>query len=163
MTDQPTKRLSLKPKVVAPDLPNSSLEKRTRSRKRIIRRDELPASKLATTKAPPKPKPKKKPASPAPKKPTILPSDIRLDNLNTHLNNYSEAWRDYKPLMIGVEKEVFRHIAKHQLSSSKRVVQRLLRQHTQNERYRRNLKAGSGRYHLNGTKLNPSNDGYLVM
>ena len=123
-----------------------------RSRKRIIRRDELPANKLSTTKAPPKPKPKKKPASPAPKKPTISPSDIRLDNLNASLNAF-DVWREFRPLVIGVEKEVFRHIAKHQLSSSKRVVQRLLRQHTQDERYQRNLKAGDGRYHLDGAKV----------
>ena len=124
-----------------------------RSRKRIIRRDELPSNKLSTTKAPPKPKPKKPPKPPAPKKPDVSPSDVRLDNLNENLNNYSEAWRDYKPLMIGVEKEVFRYIAANHLSASKRVVQRILRQHVQDERYQRNLIAGGGRRHLDGTKV----------
>ncbi|PID34145.1 MAG: hypothetical protein CR976_01840 [Thiotrichales bacterium] len=67
------------------------------------------------------------------------------------MSNDSEAWREFRPLVIGVEKEVFRYIAAHHLSASKRVVQRLLRRHTQDERYQRNLKAGGGRYHLDGT------------
>lgn len=105
-----------------------------------VRRDDLPAAKLSTTKAPPKPTPKKKPAkATAPKQPTTSPSAIRLDNLNASLNAF-EVWRAFKPLVIGVEKQVFQHVAKHQLSCSKRVVQRLLRQHTQDERYQRNLK-----------------------
>jgi hypothetical protein len=126
-----------------------------RSRKRIIRRGDLPAAKLSTTKPPPKPKPKKKPKkkpAPAPKKPAVSPSDIRLDNLNASLNAF-EVWREYRPLVIRVEKEVFRHIAKHSLSASKRVVQRLLRQHVQDERYQRNLLSGGGRYHLDGTAV----------
>ena len=127
-----------------------------RSRKRvIIRRDELPAAKLATTKAPPKNKPKKKPASPASKKPTISPSAIRLDNLNASLNAF-DVWREFRPLVIGVEKEVFRHIAKHSLSSSKNVVQRLLRQHVQDERYQHKLLSGGGRYHLDGKEAGTS-------
>jgi sRNA-binding protein len=137
------------------DNPATSTEKpaqsRTRSRKRIIRRDDLPAAKLSTTKPPPKPKKKPAPA-PAPKKPAVSPSDIRLDNLNASLNAF-EVWREYRPLVIGVEKEVFRHIARHSLSASKRVVQRLLRQHVQDERYQRNLLSGGGRYHMDGTAV----------
>ncbi len=114
----------------------------TRRRKRIIRREELPASKLSNTKAPPKPKPKPKKATKPtlPKKPGASPSAIRLANLNAHLSNDSEAWREFRPLVIGVEKEVFRYIA-------------ALRQHTQDERYQRNLLAGDGRYHLDGTAV----------
>ncbi len=127
-----------------------------RPRKRIIRREELPANKLSNTKAPPKPKPKPKKATQPtpPKKAGTSPSDIRLANLNANLNNDSEAWREFKPLAMGVEKEVFRYIAAHHLSASKRVVQRLLRQHTQDERYQRNLKIGGGRYHLDGIPVN---------
>ncbi len=153
MTDKPTKRLSLKHKATAPELIENGTQTRPRSRKRIIRRAELPANKLSTTKAPPKakPKPKKAAKSTPPKKVGASPSDIRLANLNAHLNNHSEAWREFKPLVIGVEKEVFRCIAAHHLSASKRVVQRLLRQHTQDERYQHNLLAGGVRYHLDGT------------
>lgn len=126
-----------------------------RSRKRIIRREELPAAKLSTTKAPPKPPAQKKPPKPpAQKKPAVSPSDTRLHNLDAHLNDYSEVWREYRPLVIGVEKEVFRHIAEHHLSASKRVVQRLLRRHVQDDRYQRHLlETGMVRYHLNGGKV----------
>ncbi|MEZ5534399.1 MAG: ProQ/FINO family protein [Thiolinea sp.] len=149
------RRLSLKPKADTPTPADNATQSRTRSRKRIIRRDDLPAAKLSTTKAPPQPKPKKKRTSPAPKKPVISPSDIRLDNLNASLNAFP-VWLNFQPLMIGIEKEIFRHIAKHQLSASKRVVQRLLRQHTADERYQRNLKASGGRYHLDGTEARPA-------
>lgn len=151
MTDKQNKTLSLKPKTTA-TTPENTPQTLTRSRKRvIIRRDDLPADKLSTTKPPPKPKPKKKTASLAPKKPKTSPSDIRLGNLDASLNTF-EVWREFKPLVIGADKDVFRHIAKHNLSASKRVVQRLLRQHVQDERYQRNLLAGGGRYHLDGAK-----------
>ncbi len=152
MTEKPCKALSLKLKANTGTAEENPAQRLTRRRKRIIRREELPASKLSNTKAPPKPKPKpKKAAKPTPsKKPGTSPSAIRLANLNAHLNNASETWREFKPLVIGVEKEVFRYIAAHHLSASKRVVQRLLRQHTQDERYQRNLLAGGGRYHLDG-------------
>ncbi len=145
-------RLSLKSKATMGTTAGNAAKGLKRPRKRIIRREELPASKLSNTKAPPKPKPKpKKAAKPTPpKKAGTSPSDIRLHNLNAHLNNHSEIWREFKPLAIGVEKEVFRYIAERHLSASKRVVQRLLRQHTQDERYQRNLLAGGGRYHLDG-------------
>ncbi len=154
MTEKPRKTLSLKLKADTTTLPENSAQTRTRSRKCIIRRDDLPASKLSNTKIPPKPKPKpKKAAKPTlPRKPGTSPSDIRLANLNAHLNNDSEAWREFKPLVIGVEKEVFRYIAAHHLSASKRVVQRLLRQHTQDERYQCNLKTGVARVHLDDTR-----------
>ncbi len=152
MTEKPRKALSLKLKANTGTVEENPAQRFTRRHKRIIRREELPANKLSNTKAPPKPKPKpKKAAKPTPpKKQGTSPSDIRLANLNAHLNNHSEAWREFKPLVIGVEKEVFRYIAAHHLSASKRVVQRLLRQHTQDERYQRNLLAGGGRYHLDG-------------
>ncbi len=156
MTDKPRKTLSLKSKADTPIIEEKPAQSRTRPHKRIIRRDQLPADKLATTKVRPKPKlkPKKAARPTPPKKAGVSPSDIRLHNLNAHLNNYSEAWREFKPLVIGVEKEVFRYIAEHHLSASKRVVQRLLRQHTQDERYQRNLLVGGGRYHLDGVTTN---------
>ncbi len=155
MTEKPHKALNLKLKANIGTTEENPAQRLTRRRKRIIRREELPASKLSNTKAPPKPKPKPKKATKPtpPKKPGTSPSAIRLANLNAHLNNHSEAWREFKPLVIGVEKEVFRYIAAHHLSASKRVVQRLLRQHTQDDRYQQNLKAGGERYHLDGAVL----------
>ena len=150
MTDKPQNRLSLKPKISTTESGETATPTTRRGKKRIIRRDELPAAKLTKTKAPP-PKPaKKKPKSAAPTKPTISRSDIRLDNLNASLNAF-EAWRNYQPLAIGIEKQVFQHIAKHQLSASKRVVQLLLRQHTRDERYLRAVRVGNTRFDLDGT------------
>ena len=146
--DQPRKPLSLKPKA------STSTPTQKRSRKRIIRRDELPAAKLTKAKPPPKPKPKKKLKPAASQKPTISPSDIRLDNLNASLNAF-EVWRDYQPLTLGIEKALFQHIAKHSLSASKRVVQRLLRQHTRDKRYLQGITTGAARYHLDGTPSGP--------
>ncbi len=150
MTDKPQKTLSLKPKADIAALAEKHTQSRTRSRKRIIRREELPASKLSNTKKPPAPKSKKKrPTTTVPKRPLVTPSAKRLDNLNASLNAFP-VWLNFQPLMIGIEKEIFRHIAKHRLSCSKRVVQRLLKQHTADDRYQRNLMSGGRRYHLDG-------------
>lgn len=118
-----------------------------RSRKRVItRRDELPVNKLVTAKLLPKLKSKQQPKTTIPKKPGIPPSDIRLGNLNA-----SEERRQYKPLAIGIEKAVFKHIANHQLSSSKRVVQRMLRMHALHEKHLQNLQSSEQGFNLDGT------------
>lgn len=154
MTEKPRKPLSLKPKVASNAISDSTTQLTRRSKKRIIRRDELPASKLSTTKAPPKSKPKskpkKKPQATDPKKPMISPSDIRLDNLNASLNGLA-VWRQFKPLALGIEKQVFQYIAKYNLSSSKRVVQRLLRQHTKRDEYLLAITIGTKRFNLDGS------------
>ena len=121
-----------------------------RSRKRIIRRDQMPAAKLATTKPPPEPKPKRKPV-PAPKTPTTPPSHVRADNLNASLNAF-EVWRTYQPLALGIDKQIFQHIAKHSLSCSKRVVRKLLHRHCHDRRYLQAVQAGGQRFNLDGTE-----------
>ncbi|MEZ5450322.1 MAG: ProQ/FINO family protein [Thiolinea sp.] len=55
------------------------------------------------------------------------------------------------PLAIGIEREIFQHIARLQLSASKRVVQKLLHRQTHNRRYLESVCAGGVRYHLDGT------------
>ena len=134
MTDQNGKTLSLK-----------------RNRKRFIKRDDLSATKLAKTKAPPKPAPKKKPKASAPKRPELAPSAIRLDNLNASLNAF-DVWRNFQPLALGIEKAVFQHIAKHSLSASKRVVQNLLHRHTHDRRYLQAIQSGACRFNLDGSE-----------
>ena len=125
-----------------------------RSRKRVIRREQLPANKLAATKKPPvKPKPKRKPSSTA-KKAENPPSAIRAEALNTSLNAF-EVWRTYQPLALGIEKQIYRFTSQEQLSSSKRVVQKLLRQHCSDSRYRQAVQAGQVRLNLDGTQAEP--------
>lgn len=150
MTEKTRKPLSLKNKPTTQASAESPTQSTRRTKKRIIRRDELPTSKLANTKKPPKPHPKKQSGTP-PNKPITSPSDIRLDNLNASLNAF-DTWRNFQPLTLGVEKQVFQHIAKHQLSCSKRVVQRLLRAHVKNPKYLQATIDGLVRLNLDGTE-----------
>ncbi len=55
-----------------------------------------------------------------------------------------------QPLALGIEREVFQHIGKHHLSSSKRVVQKLLYAHTHQRDYLLAVAAGGMRYGLDG-------------
>ena len=125
-----------------------------RGAKRIIRREDLSGVQKAGTIKPKqpkqkKPKPNRKRQPPKPKK--TPPSELRAKELNDSLNNY-KAWRDYQPLALGIEKQLFKHINDLQLSASKRVVQKLLLYHTHNTRYLQNIGAGGVRYDLDGTE-----------
>ena len=125
-----------------------------RGAKRIIRREDLSGVQKAGTIKPKqpkqkKPKPNRKRQPPKPKK--TPPSELRAKELNDSLNNY-KAWRDYQPLALGIEKQLFKHINDLQLSASKRVVQKLLHYHTHNTRYLQNVGAGGVRYNLDGTE-----------
>lgn len=147
MTDKPQNRLSLKPKTSKAGSRETVTPPATqRSKKRIVWRYELPASKLAKTKAP-TPKAKKKPKSAVPKVPGTPPSDIRLDNLNASLNAF-----EVQLLAVGIEKQVFQYIAEHQRSASKRVVQRLLRGHTRDQRYLQAIQMSGVRFNLDGSE-----------
>ena len=130
MTDQPIKR---------------------RKKSVIIRRDQLPASKLATTKKPP-PKPKKKLRAkpPTPKVKKTSPSDARAQLLDASLNGLP-TWLNAEPLALGIKKQIFQHIARHNLSSSQRVVKKLLHRHTHTRRYLQAVQTGESRYNLDGT------------
>lgn len=133
----------------APRIPDRPVLKR--GKKRVIKREQVKPGKLATTKAPPKPQPKRKPA-PTPKAPTTPPSEIRLEALNASLNGY-QVWIQKYPLAVGmIEKQIFQHIAAHSLSASKRVVKKLLHRHTHDRRYLQAIKSGESRYNLDGTE-----------
>lgn len=154
--DKPRKTLSLKPKTPAPTTESEDVLAKplTRSSKRIITRDQLsgvqkPGTPKTAPKKPPKPK-NKKPRRPSKPKKTP-PSDLRARELNDSLNGFL-VWLNYQPLAIGIEKQIFQHIAQLHFSSSKRVVQKLLQQHTRHERYRENLAKGGMRYNLDGSE-----------
>lgn len=149
MTEKPHKPLSLKPKADTPTPAENTAPPIKRRRKRIIWRDELPTGKLTKTRPPLKPKPKQRPKL-VPSKQRVPPSDIRLDNLNASLNAF-EVWRTFQPVALGIDKAIFRHIAKHNLSASKRVVKRLLHQHTRHQQYLQNIRTGTARYHFDDT------------
>lgn len=153
MSEPPRKTLSIKTKLPS-SIDNSEVLSRTTTRtgKRIIKREQVDKAILA--------KPKKRSTSAntkkrklAPKKPLISPSQLRMDNLNLSLNNF-EVWHAYRPLALGIEREIFQYIAKHHISASKRIVQKLLKLHTQQTSYKQQLSLDQQRYHLDGSVFN---------
>lgn len=154
MNDQSRKTLSIKPKAVptteqAPTL-NQEAKTVSRGNKRIIKREQVQADALAKPKAKVPTKRPAKPRKTAPKKPLIAPSGVRMDNLNAALNAFV-VWREQQPLALGIERQIFQLIAQQNLSASKRVVQKLLYQHTHQRNYLLNVGQGGQRFSLDGS------------
>ncbi|MEZ5454449.1 MAG: ProQ/FINO family protein [Thiothrix sp.] len=155
-TDKPRKTLTItrKPATAGTDTTTPTGGAVRRSGKRIIKREEIPADKLTRPgKAPPK-KPASKGKAKRPRQPPKLkkpaPSELRARELSDSLNAFP-AWRNRQPLALGIDKQIFRHIAEHQLSASKRVVNKLLHRHTHNRAYLQAIGRGGSRYNLDGT------------
>lgn len=154
-TEKPRKTLTItrKPATQGTDTASttSATVKRTGG-KRIITRAELP-NVQRPGKQPAKPP--KKPANRKPRQPPkpkqTPPSDIRARELGDSLNAFV-VWRTRQPLALGIEKQVFQHIAEHHLSASKRVVQKLLHHHTHNRAYLQSVGQGGQRFNLDGTE-----------
>lgn len=154
MTDRPRKTLSIKPKTVPTTEQTATLHQETktvsRGNKRIIKREQVQPYALAKPKSKALPKKPNKPRKPALKKPLVSPSDIRMDNLNAALNAFA-VWRERKPLALGIERQIFQLIAQQNLSASKRVVQKLLYQHTHHRSYLLQVGQGGARFNLDGS------------
>jgi hypothetical protein len=156
MTEKPRSTLSLKrastPITEAKDSTSKPLQ---RTGKRIIKRDALPTDNLAKPKAKPlNPSQKKRPTKPKarPKpKPLYSPSDLRAQELNASLNGFS-VWLQQRPLALGIERQIFQYIAKHSLPASKRVVQKLLHQHTRSKAYLLQIAKGGKRFNFDGSE-----------
>jgi sRNA-binding protein len=147
MTDEtPRKTLTITRKAASSDTKADTQKAVTRTGKRIITRDQLPAANLPKPK-PPKPKapPKGKGRERKPPKPKAPPktppSDLGARELGDSLNAFP-VWREHHPLALGIERQVFQHIAGLHLSASKRVVKKLLYYHTHNRRYLMNIQRG---------------------
>lgn len=155
-TDKPRKTLTLtrKPASHATDASQPENGAVRRTGKRIITRDQLPASNLTRPgKFEKKPKPAKgkaKRTRQPPKPKQTPPSDIRARELNDSLNAFA-VWRTRQPLALGIDRQLFRHIADLHLSASKRVVQKLLHRHTNSRDYLMNVGRGGGRFNLDGS------------
>lgn len=159
MSDTPKKTLSLKRS--QPSTDSATLTTVQRTGKRIIRREELSnVQKPGTIKQKPagnKSKPKKPPRKPQPKKPVIAPSDLKAKELNDRLNGFN-VWLNYQPLALGIEKQIFKLVNdEHFPGGSKKVVQKVLRRHTQHGRYLQALQKGMVRYGLDGKE-----DGFVT-
>lgn len=154
MTERPRITLSIKPKA-APTTdtgskPDQEAKTVSRGNKRIIKREQVQADALAKPKAKAPTKRPAKPRKTTPKKPLIAPSVVRMDNLNVALNAFV-VWREQQPLALGIERQIFQLIAQQNLSASKRVVQKLLYQHTHQQRYLVKVGQGGQRFNLDGT------------
>lgn len=155
MTELPRKTLSLKKSVPASETDPATPVRLKRSGKRLIRRDQLPLQALANTKPPrhsvggKAQKPKK--LATRTERAVTSPGDLRVAALDKQLNTTFAVWRDDQPLALGTDKHIFRFIADHQLSASKRVVQKLLRRHTRTRSYLNNICQQGQRYMLDGT------------
>lgn len=156
-TDKPRQTLTItrKPAITATTTTDTNAGTVRRTGKRIIKRDELPAANLTRPGKFEKPKPKpakatRRPRQP-PKPPKTPPSELRARELSDSLNNFT-VWRDRLPLAIGIEKQLFRHIADLHLSASKRVVNKLLHWHTHHRAYLLAVGRGGQRFNLDGTE-----------
>lgn len=151
MTDTPKKTLTLTRKPASTGTPPAGTV--SRSGKRIIRRDDLPnVQRPGKGGKPPaaKTKPKRPPRKPQPKKQVTPPSDLKMRELNDRLNGF-QVWREYQPLCIGIDKDIFRLVNdEHFPGASKKVVQKLLRMHTLHGLYLQAIVKGGDRFHLNG-------------
>lgn len=80
----------------------------------------------------------------------IAPSDLKAKELNDRLNGFN-VWLNYQPLALGIEKQIFKLVNdEHFPGASKKVVQKVLRMHTQHGRYLAALVQGGERYQLEG-------------
>ncbi|MEZ5477195.1 MAG: ProQ/FINO family protein [Thiolinea sp.] len=61
------------------------------------------------------------------------------------------VWRDFQPLALGIDKDIFRLINDEQFpGGSKKMLQKLLRMHTGHPKYLQALVQGGERYRLAG-------------
>lgn len=157
MSDTPKKTLTITRKPATSTAGASTPGTVQRSGKRIIRREELPNVQRPGQG---KPKPtgkadtgkKKPPRKPAPRKPVISPSELKARELNDRLNGFP-VWRDFLPLAIGIDKDVFRLVnEEHFPGASKRVVRLTLAMHANHGRYLQAVVQGGARYHLDGSE-----------
>ena len=162
MTDTPRKKLTLtrKPKPATGTSAETSAEDQAgtdpvrtvaRSGKRRIIRNQTPKP---STNHQPKPKPadkrKKGPPRKNKKKALVSPSDLKAQALDQRLQSF-DVWSTYKPLSIGIDKEVFQLVNGEAFpGASKKVVQKLLRMHTGHARYLQAVSRGGSRFTLQG-------------
>ncbi|MEB4590240.1 ProQ/FINO family protein [Candidatus Thiothrix sp. Deng01] len=127
----------------------------TRTGKRIIRRDDLPnVQRPGKGGKPPaaKAKPKKPPRKPQPKKQVTPPSELKMRELNDRLNGF-RVWLTYQPLALGIEKQIFKLVNDECFpGASKKVVQKVLRKHTNHGLYLQAIQRGGARYTLDGAE-----------
>ena len=159
MNDTPRKKLSLirKPKPTTAtsaaasddgtDTDKTKTVKRS-GKRRIINTTAKPASR--PKQAAKFDRSKKGPPRKNKKKALISPSDIKAEALDQRLKSF-DTWSTFKPLAMGVDKQLFQLVNDEAFAgASKKVVQKLLRMHTNHPRYLQGLSRGGVRFSLEG-------------
>lgn len=147
MSDNGKKTLSLKPKpALGADNAQATVR---RPKKRIIRRSDIPAGKLTSSRKP-KPKPAPRNNAKKPESKPLSPGDQKAIELTALLIERFPAWENYKPLALGVEKTLLTYLNENEIEASKRVVHRVLWHHTHQNQYLENILLDTHRYSLTG-------------
>jgi sRNA-binding protein len=75
---------------------------------------------------------------------------MKARELNDRLNSFP-VWLNYQPLIIGIDKDVFRLVnEEHFPGASKQVVRKVLTMHTHHRNYLQAIAQGGARHRLNG-------------
>lgn len=149
MSDNGKKTLSLKAKTQ-----QSADEEPVvrRSKKRIIRRSDIPTNKLSgSRKAAKQPFKKGKPAPQKPSKP-LSPGDQKAMELTALLIERFPVWADSKPLALGISDALLGYLQQENIEASKRVIHRVLWHHTHKIEYLESVLSASHRYGLDGNQ-----------
>ncbi len=78
------------------------------------------------------------------------PSELQAKSFDKLLHELYPIWRDYRPLILGIEEELYGIMQKKHPPASRRVLQRLLRMHCRHGKYLQALLGGQERYTLSG-------------
>jgi len=158
MTDTPRKKLSItrKPKSETATSAEPSPEDQAGQPERTIKRPakrRIVRNDLATKRKPAPAtatKAKKRPPRKNKKKALVSPSDLKAQALDLRLQEFA-VWSTFVPLAKGIDKTIFKLANDEAFAgASKKVVQKLLRMHTNHARYLQAVSRGGMRYHLNG-------------
>lgn len=161
MIDKPRKTLSISRKPAGVTAPsetaqdgNTAERPVARAGKRIITRDQLPqVQRLGKPK--PKPTGRAKPFF-ARSLPSVgstkaaTPSVAQAKELSQQLNMLA-VWYERRPLVLGIEQQVFQHFAAQGITVSRRVMQKMLHYQTHNRLYLQQVQQGGMRYNLDGS------------
>ncbi|WP_020558022.1 ProQ/FINO family protein [Thiofilum flexile] len=144
--DKEKKTLSLKPKLALnTDTDSESTVKRPNKR-RVIRREDIVAERLATAR-PPRNAPPRRPVK------KLTPAEQQAVDLTAELADNFPIWEQHKPLAIGIEEALQQHFDQVQIPVSKRVLHRVLWHHTHQKEYLQQILIENQRYSLDGQAM----------
>lgn len=145
LMDKEKKTLSLKPKqLVTSDNETNALKRP--SKRRVVRREDIPAEKLANA------RPAAKRLSSPPRKvlKKLTPAEQQAVDLTVQLAEVFPIWEQHKPLALGIEEALQQYFDHEQIPVSKRVLHRVLWHHTHQKEYLQQVLIETQRYELTG-------------